>query len=306
VTGYAATRIKIKTKAKTALSQNMRLCLTAALCVIAIQFILTLLINPWYPEMMDAVAADQSANLILDSVLGYSAAERPVSLLLDSLLDFTAAEIAIILLLETVSVLILAPLDIGIAELFLKLSRNNGTDAGALKLSGIFGWYLRIKRSLKAFLLQLLLKLMSSVAMIAAVAAPAYFMFRIESQSENGDFLLDMQAAGFYTLSLLAAALLSAAARMIVNAWMPAVYILAQNPETGVLKAIGSAMRLMRGHKFEYLVFQLSFIPWYIGAGVTFGLLMLYIIPYQNMAEAMFVRSLEFERESARLTPPQE
>ena len=127
--------------------------------------------------------------------------------------------------------------------------------------------------------MQLVLKILSTALYLAAMAGPAYMMLQIEKQAPEGKFILDTAVAGPYSMYVLAASVLALVAAVIVQAWVPAVYILAQNPEMGAFTAIGRSMKLMRGHKLEYLIFRLSFLPWYIGVGFTFGLLIIYLNP---------------------------
>ena len=49
-------------------------------------------------------------------------------------------------------------------------------------------------------------------------------------------------------------------------------YIVAENPNIGANEAISLSRRMMKGHKWECFVAQLSFLGWYVLSGVTFGL----------------------------------
>jgi uncharacterized membrane protein len=49
---------------------------------------------------------------------------------------------------------------------------------------------------------------------------------------------------------------------------------------------------LMRGHKGAYFVLQLSFIGWYIVSMFTFGIGLLWVIPYQDGTNANFYAGL--------------
>jgi uncharacterized membrane protein len=63
-------------------------------------------------------------------------------------------------------------------------------------------------------------------------------------------------------------------------------YILADNPSES--DAITLSRQMMKGHKFELFMLQLSFIGWFILSALTFGILyVLYVGPYyrQTMAE---------------------
>lgn len=69
-------------------------------------------------------------------------------------------------------------------------------------------------------------------------------------------------------------------------------FILAENPGMSCVDAITESRRLMDGHKMELFVLRLSFIGWSILCILTLGIGYLWLIPYQNAAEAAFYRSL--------------
>ena len=52
--------------------------------------------------------------------------------------------------------------------------------------------------------------------------------------------------------------------------------------------AIKESMRMMDGYKFDYFVFQLSFIGWYILGCITFGLAYIWVMPYIMVAEIIY------------------
>lgn len=62
------------------------------------------------------------------------------------------------------------------------------------------------------------------------------------------------------------------------------LYIMVENPEISVLDALDKSRDMMKGHKFEFFVFQLSFILHFILGIITFGLYFLYFIPYYQLS----------------------
>lgn len=70
-------------------------------------------------------------------------------------------------------------------------------------------------------------------------------------------------------------------------------FILVEHPEMGAMEAIRESKRMMKGHKFELFVLQLSFIWWYLLVLVTFGLAAIYVIPYTEMAKANFYNKIK-------------
>lgn len=67
-----------------------------------------------------------------------------------------------------------------------------------------------------------------------------------------------------------------------------APYIMAQNPDIGVMDAIGQSKELMRGHKGRLFWLSLTFIGWVLLSVLTFGIGFLWLNPYMEAAQAAF------------------
>lgn len=63
-------------------------------------------------------------------------------------------------------------------------------------------------------------------------------------------------------------------------------YILADNPNIGVKKAIELSNEMTRGHKFDMFVLDLSFIGWYLLGLLVLGIGVLFVMPYENATKA--------------------
>ncbi len=59
-----------------------------------------------------------------------------------------------------------------------------------------------------------------------------------------------------------------------------AYYILAEHPEMTAKEALDESIDMMDGHKMDYFVLSLSFIPWLLLVSITCGLAALYVAPY--------------------------
>ncbi len=70
------------------------------------------------------------------------------------------------------------------------------------------------------------------------------------------------------------------------------IYIMLDNPKISPLEAISASKQLMRGHKFEYFVLQLSFLGWAYLALFTFGLLGIWLNPYMQVTMANYYNAL--------------
>lgn len=76
-----------------------------------------------------------------------------------------------------------------------------------------------------------------------------------------------------------------------------AYFVLAEHPELSALEAIKESKRIMKGHKWELFVLQLSFFWWYLLCIPTLGLAMVYVIPYIEMAKANFYNRVKQEEQ---------
>ena len=76
-------------------------------------------------------------------------------------------------------------------------------------------------------------------------------------------------------------------------------YIVLEHPEMSVMAAITESQRLMDGNKWRAFCLGLSFIGWWLLAVLTFGLLLLWVAPYQDMTFGAFYRAVVREKGSA-------
>ncbi len=71
-----------------------------------------------------------------------------------------------------------------------------------------------------------------------------------------------------------------------------APYLMAENPDMGIMEAISESKRLMKGQKLNLFLLQLSFIGWLFLGALTFGIGMLFVVPYMTAAETAFYLEL--------------
>ena len=72
-----------------------------------------------------------------------------------------------------------------------------------------------------------------------------------------------------------------------------ALFILAENPDKGIMQCIRESKEMMKGHKFEYFVLNLSFILWDLLVIVTFGLAAIYVKPYIIVTLANYYNAIK-------------
>ncbi len=68
-------------------------------------------------------------------------------------------------------------------------------------------------------------------------------------------------------------------------------YILTEEPGLGAVEVLKKSRAMMKGHKWNYFVFELSFLGWYLLSILTCGILALfYVNPYfYNAAGALYI-----------------
>lgn len=69
-------------------------------------------------------------------------------------------------------------------------------------------------------------------------------------------------------------------------------YLLADNPEMGGIESLKTSMRLMKGHIWQYLMLQLSFVPLLILSMFLIYIPLLWILPYMQATETVFYRDI--------------
>ena len=72
-------------------------------------------------------------------------------------------------------------------------------------------------------------------------------------------------------------------------------YILIDNPELSANQAINLSKQMMKGHKLDLFILQLSFVGWVFLSIFTLGIGLLWVIPYMLTAQAAFYQDLKKE-----------
>ena len=85
-------------------------------------------------------------------------------------------------------------------------------------------------------------------------------------------------------------------------AYSMAIYIAADHPELTPMECIKRSKELMKGHKWNLFVLDLTFIGWMLLAMLTGGILTLFVAPYQEMARAEFYREIIAEGQPEEIT----
>ena len=71
-------------------------------------------------------------------------------------------------------------------------------------------------------------------------------------------------------------------------------YIMAENPDISVLDCLRESARIMKGHKMELFILELSFLGWIILTALTCGIAGLYVLPYYSATLANFYLEIKY------------
>lgn len=69
-------------------------------------------------------------------------------------------------------------------------------------------------------------------------------------------------------------------------------FVMIEHPEIDASVALKKSMKLMNGHKMDYFLLLLSFIPWYILVILTFGLFYIWVGPYVYATKVAFYKEI--------------
>lgn len=72
-----------------------------------------------------------------------------------------------------------------------------------------------------------------------------------------------------------------------------AFYIMAENPDIGVMEAINQSKAMMDGHKWRLFCLDISFIGWMLLGALTLGIGYFFLTPYMKAAQAHFYLDLK-------------
>jgi len=75
-------------------------------------------------------------------------------------------------------------------------------------------------------------------------------------------------------------------------AYSQVYFIIQENPEMSPMDAITESRKMMSGNKFKLFALDFSFIGWFILGALAFGVGILFVIPYHQMARANFYDQL--------------
>lgn len=80
---------------------------------------------------------------------------------------------------------------------------------------------------------------------------------------------------------------------IIIALMLSMVYYLMADGNYDIFGVLKESKEMMNGHKWEFFVFQLSFIGWILLVAITFGIAAIYVVPYMQVAECIYYDKLK-------------
>jgi len=199
------------------------------------------------------------------------------------------AEIIITGITLLLSLLILAPLLLGVTRWFYVLIQRED-----VVFSEIFHFFESLRRYCNSIWYAVQISARTFGWGIIFLSLPgsvmgicAYFL-RIEN--------LDRQARAAASVGvMLAAGLLLLAALLYtvyIKKYTLAAYLLCESDDISVRQAFRTSIKYTKGYRSIKFMFSLSFIGWYLLSPLTLFLLLFFVIPYQSAGETVFARYL--------------
>lgn len=115
-------------------------------------------------------------------------------------------------------------------------------------------------------------------------------------------FSVYLKTLGLYILSTLAimlgTVLLIVPGIIISLMFSQAYYILAEDDNKSIIQCLRESSEIMKGHKWELFLLQLSFIGWMLLVIVTVGLAVIWVEPYTQVTFANYYLELKGNNEN--------
>lgn len=69
-------------------------------------------------------------------------------------------------------------------------------------------------------------------------------------------------------------------------------YILMREPEMNAVEAMKKSRAMMKGHIWQYVMFILSFIGWFLLGAISFGIAYIWVLPYYEMSKMILLADI--------------
>lgn len=138
----------------------------------------------------------------------------------------------------------------------------------------------------KAIIIQLIIQLFANLPLIPAMVALTLAIYNMDPAMFFG-FSLLMIIGGYISC-------------WVTLCYSQCYYLLLDFPDCSAIELLKMSRRIMKGNMFRLLYIQISFIPMTLLGYISFGIGLLFIVPYQKMTYTLFYLDLIQCRNSYR------
>lgn len=210
-------------------------------------------------------------------------------------LPLSFRQLGVFALVHGIVFLVTVPLLMGVLEQYHAFLQHQNRP-----LSSVFRWYLDLRLTGKAFALNLVLGLVKwGMRLMGAI--PGLVLFIWATDSTNPGASIGSLLIPFAMLLLLAGGI---AAYFVYTLILPAQYLLVRRPEASIRSLLSAGYRVFRGRRRDYFVFRLSFLLWHGLVNATYGAMGLFVHPYFELANLLYLQAVEPDRTEDLPAPP--
>lgn len=219
-----------------------------------------------------------------------------IAAILDAYIHMGWEKLLLILAINMLVIIVVGPLMCCACAFFIRITDekkygdsvySDFREDNELKVSYSMQWFSKSALRSRAILLRFATTLLSVFWHIVFVGPPLILLYFLRG---NPNSLNYANKLFLYTTWMLIGFL---AAYIKLGSYYPAYFLIAQYPDMPIREAIRDSSIMMKGHTMEFFRYKLSFLPWYVLCVVTFGLGLVYVVPYRYTCDAMFVRYID-------------
>lgn len=183
-------------------------------------------------------------------------------------------------IIDLVYVIINIPLSLGLLVCFIKLRRGEEVNPFDYFQEG----FSRFKKAWGIWAQTLLKLLVPTICLIILILVMTYLIF-------SGILLQEVSSSSLLVVTIL---LIATSIYMTVKSllYVYAYNISYDNPELSAKECVLKSAELMKGNRCKYFLLELSFIGWAILAVIPFGIGILWLAPYIQIAAICFYERL--------------
>ena len=215
-------------------------------------------------------------------------------------LALTYRQIGTFLLVNGVFFLLLAPLRVGVMEIYWRILRGSQE----VKVVDVFQWFLQLGRLVKAWIVEFLLSGVVRGVALAASVPSFYLYYRFYSTTPDAANLTTGIQLMQWSASLLAI-LAFFLAFWVHSLLLPVRYCLAAHPEYSMGQTFRRGFQSARGVRGAFFRFRLSYLLWFILSQMTYGAMDLFVAPYSSLGSMYFLQAAARVRQAEAREPAQ-